>query len=98
MIESRGLDPLLREATIPCGSNSEHTDNHLDLDLLAEKFVALGCDIDDIPFLFDVLELAKEKELSATQKRTLSAPASQGQASRRNNSCMKRDWQDLKFL
>ena len=69
LIESRGLDPLLREATIPCGSNSEHTDNHLDLDLLAEKFVALGCDIDDIPFLFDVLELAKEKELSATQKK-----------------------------
>jgi AraC-like DNA-binding protein len=57
LIESNDLNVLLREATIPGGNDSDHSDDQLDLDLLAEKFVALGCDIDDIPFLFDVLEL-----------------------------------------
>ncbi len=35
----------------------------MNLELLEEKLVALGCDVDDIPFLFDVLELCKDKEL-----------------------------------
>jgi hypothetical protein len=64
LIESSDLNALLREATIPGGNDSDHSEGQLDLDLLAEKFVALGCDVDDIPFLFDVLELTKEKELS----------------------------------
>jgi len=99
LIESNDLNALLREATIPGGNDLDHSEDQLDLDLLADKFVALGCDVDDIPFLFDVLELTKGKELSATRKKiTLSVPASQGQASRRNNSCIKRDRQDLKFL
>ena len=99
LIESSDLNALLREATVPGGNDSDHSEDQLDLDLLEEKLVALGCDVDDIPFLFDVLELTKGKELSATRKKiTLSVPASQGQASRRNNSCIKRDRQDLKFL
>jgi hypothetical protein len=99
LIESNDLNFLLREATVPGGNDSDHSEDQLDLDLLEEKLVALGCDVDDIPFLFDVLELTKGKELSATRKKiTLSVPASQGQASRRNNSCIKRDRQDLKFL
>jgi hypothetical protein len=99
LIESNDLNVLLREATVPGGNDSDHSEDQLDLDLLEEKLVALGCDVDDIPFLFDVLELTKGKELSATRKKiTLSVPASQGQASRRNNSCIKRDRQDLKFL
>jgi chromosome segregation ATPase len=65
LIESSDLNALLREATFPCGNDSEHPEAQLDLDLLAEKFVALGCDINDIPFLFDVLELIKDKELVA---------------------------------
>lgn len=64
LIESSDLDALLREATISGGNESEHIEDQFDLDLLAEKFVALGCDVDDVPFLFDVLELTKEKELS----------------------------------
>jgi hypothetical protein len=99
LIESNDLNVLLREATVPGGNDSDHSEDQLDLDLLADKFVALGCDVDDIPFLFDVLELTKRKELSAPRKKiTLSVPASQGQVSRRNNSCIKRDRQDLKFL
>ena len=90
LIESNDLNALLREATVIDSNDSDHSEDQLDLDLLAEKFVALGCDVDDIPFLFDVLELTKEKELSATRKKTLSVPASQGQASRRNNSCIKK--------
>ena len=65
LIESSDLNALCREATIPGGNDSEHPEARLDLDLLAEKFVALGCDINDIPFLFDVLELIKDKELVA---------------------------------
>ena len=57
LIESSDLNVLLREATIPGGNDSDHSEDQLDLDLLAKKFVALGCDVDDIPFLFDVLEL-----------------------------------------
>ena len=64
LIESSDLNALLREATIAGGDDSDHPEDQLDLDLLAEKFVALGCDVDDVPFLFDVLELTKEKELS----------------------------------
>ncbi len=63
LIESSDLDALLREATISGGNESEHTEDQFDLNLLAEKLVAHGCDVDDIPFLFDVLELTKEKEL-----------------------------------
>ena len=99
LIESNDLNVLLREATVPGGNDSDHSEDQLDLDLLEEKLVALGCDVDDIPFLFDVLELTKGKELSAPRKKiTLSVPARQGQVSRRNNSCIKRDRQDLKFL
>ena len=90
LIESSDLNALLREATIPGGNDSDHPEAQLDLELLEEKLVALGCDVDDIPFLFDVLELTKEKELSAPRKKILSIPASQGQASRRNNSCIKK--------
>jgi hypothetical protein len=99
LIESNDLNALLREATIPGGNDLDHSEDQLDLDLLADKFVALGCDVDDIPFLFDVLELTKRKELSAPRKKiTLSVPASQGQVSRRNNSRIKRDRQDQNFI
>ena len=64
LIESNDLNVLLREATVPGGNDSDHSEDQLDLDLLEEKLVALGCDVDDIPFLFDVLELTKGKELS----------------------------------
>jgi len=64
LIESSDLNSLLREATIPRGNHSDHSEDQLDLDLLAEKFVALGCDADDISFLFGVLELTKKEELS----------------------------------
>jgi hypothetical protein len=98
LIESSDLNALLREATVTGSNDSDHSEDQLDLDLLADKFVALGCDVDDIPFLFDVLELTKGKELSAPRKKiTLSVPARQGQVSRRNNSCIKRDRQDQKF-
>jgi hypothetical protein len=63
LIESSGLNALLRVATIPGGSDSDHSEDQLDLDLLADKFVALGCDTDDISFLFDMLELTMRKEL-----------------------------------
>ena len=99
LIESNDLNVLLREATVPGGNDSDHSEDQLDLDLLEEKLVALGCDVDDIPFLFDVLELTKGKELSAPRKKiTLSVPASQGQVSRRNNSRIKRDRQDQNFI
>ena len=62
LIESRGLDALLKEASIPGWNNLKHPDNHLDLELLEEKLIALGCDAADIPFLFNVLELTKGKE------------------------------------
>ena len=65
LIESSDLNALLREATVPGRNDSDHSEDQLDLDLLADKFVALGCDVDDIPFLFGVLELTKGKELSA---------------------------------
>jgi hypothetical protein len=64
LIESRGLDALLKEASIPGSNHSKHPEDHLDLELLEEKLLALGCDVDDVPFLFDVLELTKAKELS----------------------------------
>jgi len=64
LIESRGLDALLKEASIPGHNDSKHPEDHLDLELLEEKLLALGCDVDDVPFLFDVLELTKAKELS----------------------------------
>jgi len=57
LIESSDLSALLREAAIPVGRDSDHSEDQLDFDLLADKFVALGCDADDISFLFDVLEL-----------------------------------------
>jgi hypothetical protein len=98
LIESSDLSALLREAAIPVGRDSDHSEDQLDFDLLADKFVALGCDINDILFLFDVFELTKRKELSAPRKIFLSTPAIHSQASRRNNSCIKRDWQDQNFL
>jgi len=57
LIESNDLNTLLRDSTITGKNDSDHSEDQLDLDLLAEKFVALGCDVDDVPFLFDVLEL-----------------------------------------
>lgn len=98
LIESRGLDALLKEATITGKNDSGQSEDQLDLDLLAEKFVALGCDADDVPFLFDVLELIKRKELSAPRKIILSTPAFQTKTSRRNNSRIKRDRQDQNFI
>ena len=64
LIESIDLDALLKEATIPGRNDSKHPEARLNHKLLEEKLVTLGCDVDDIPFLFDVLELTKEKELS----------------------------------
>jgi len=98
LIESSDLNALCREATIPGGNDSEHPEARLDLDLLADKFVALGCDAYDVPFLFDVLELIKRKELSAPRKIILSTPAFQAKTSRRNNSRIKRDRQDQNFI
>ena len=97
LIESIDLDALLNEATIPSPNDSKHPEAQPNPELLEEKLVALGCDVDDIPFLFDVLELSKVKGLSASGKKAiLSVPAIQGQASRRNNSCIKRDRRSLK--
>jgi DNA-binding winged helix-turn-helix (wHTH) protein len=67
LIESRGLDALLKEASIPGHNDSKHPEDHLDLELLEEKLMALGCDAADIPFLFNVLELTKGKKLSPLQ-------------------------------
>jgi DNA-binding winged helix-turn-helix (wHTH) protein len=67
LIESSDLGALLKEVSIPGGNNSKHPENHLDLELLEEKLMALGCDAADIPFLLDVLELTKGKELSPLQ-------------------------------
>jgi hypothetical protein len=98
LIESSDLSALLREATIPGKNDSGQSEDQLDLDLLADKFVALGCDVDDVPFLFDVLELIKRKELSAPRKIILSTPTFPTKASLRNNSRIKRDRQSQKFL
>ena len=98
LIESNDLNALLREATITGKNDSGQSEDQLDLDLLAEKFVALGCDADDVHFLFDVLELIKRKELSAPRKIILSTPAFQTKTSRRNNSRIKRDRQDQNFI
>jgi hypothetical protein len=98
LIESNDLNALLREATITGKNDSGQSEDQLDLDLLAEKFVALGCDAVDVPFLFDVLELIKRKELSAPRKIILSTLAFQTKTSRRNNSRIKRDRQDQNFI
>jgi len=66
LIESSDLDALLREATIPAGNNPGDSEGQLDLDLLAGKLVALGCNAVDIPHLLDVLELTNEKNLEAS--------------------------------
>jgi hypothetical protein len=63
LIESSDLDALLKEANVPGSNHSKHTEDQLDLELLEKKLVALGCDVNDIPFLFDVLELRNDKEL-----------------------------------
>jgi hypothetical protein len=91
LIESIGLDVLLKEASIPGHNDSKHPEDHLDLELLEEKLMALGCDVDDVPFLFDVLELTKEKEVRTRQLIALSAPSSRDQASPCNHSRIKRD-------
>jgi len=97
LIESIDIGVLLNEAIIPRRNDSEYPEARLNHKLLEEKLVALGCDVNDIPFLFDVLELSKAKRLSTSGKKViLSVPASQGQASRRNNSCIKRDLRSLK--
>lgn len=96
LIELGGLDALLKEASIPGRNNSKHPEAQLDLELLEEKLVALGCDVDEIPFLFDVLELTKEKELRARRLIALSAPSIRDQASRCNNSRIRRDLRDLR--
>ena len=98
LIESSDLNALLREATVPGRNDSDHSEDQLDLDLLAEKFVALGCDVDNVPFLFEVLELIKRKELSSPRKIILSTFAFQAKTSRCNNSRIKRDRQDQNFL
>ena len=66
LIESSDFNALLREATIPGGNDSDHPEAQLDLELLEEKLVALGCDVDDVPFLFDVLELNRVKCLEVS--------------------------------
>jgi hypothetical protein len=55
LIESSDLNTLLLEATVPGRNDSDHSEDQLDLDLLGEKFVALGCDAVVIPFLFGCL-------------------------------------------
>ena len=74
LIESSDLNALLRKASVPDRNNLDHSEDQLDLDLLADKFVALGCDINDIPFLCEVLELTKKKELSAPPKKFFFPP------------------------
>jgi hypothetical protein len=96
LIESRGLGALLKEAIIPDRNDSKHPEIQLDLELLEEKLVSLGCDVDDIPFLFDVLELTKEKELRARRLIVLSAPSIRDQSSRCNNSRIRRDPRNLR--
>jgi hypothetical protein len=98
LIESRGLDALLKEASIPGHNDSKHPEDHLDLELLEEKLLALGCDIYDVPFLFDVLELTKAKELRARRLIAISAPSIRDQASRCNNSRIRRDPRNLRDL
>jgi hypothetical protein len=98
LIESSDIDALLKEASIPGSNHSKHTKDHLDLDLLAGKFVALGCDAEDIPFLFDVLELTKQQELNARRLIAISAPSIRDQASRCNNSRIRRDPRNLRDL
>lgn len=91
LIESIDIGALLNEATIPGRNDSKHPEAQMDPELLAKKLEGLGCDANDIPFLLDVLEVTKQQELSAPRKLSLSASACQGQASRSNNSCVKRD-------
>jgi len=91
LIESIGLVALLKEASIPNRNDSKHPETQLNLELLEEKLVALGCDVDDVPFLFDVLELTKQQELNARRLIAISAPSSRDQASRFNNSRIRRD-------
>ena len=98
LIELSDLDALLKEATIPGRNASKHPEAQLNLKLFSKKLVALGCDTNDIPFLLDALKLTKENELGAPRKFTLSASASQGQASRRNNSRIKRNPRGLRDL
>jgi len=98
LIESNDLNALLREATITGKNDSGQSEDQLDLDLLAEKFVVLGCDAVDVPFLFDVLELIKRKELSAPRIIILSTPAFQTKTSRRNNFRIKRDRQGQNII
>jgi hypothetical protein len=64
LIESIDLDALLNEATIPSPNDSKHPEAQLNPELLEEKLVALGCDVDDIPFLVDLLGLSRVKGLS----------------------------------
>ena len=96
LIELGGLDALLKEASIPGRNNSKHPEAQLDLELLEEKLLALGYDADEIPFLFDVLELTKEKELRARRLIALPVPSVRDQASRCNNSRIRRDLRDLR--
>jgi hypothetical protein len=96
LIESIDLAALLNEATITGRNDSKHPEAQLNLELFTKKLVALGCDSNDIPFLLDALKLTKENELGAPRKFALSASVSQGQASRRNSSCIKRNPRGLR--
>lgn len=57
LIESSGLDALLSSATVSVTDEKDHPKDRLDLDLLAQKFLELGCEQVDIPFLFHALDL-----------------------------------------
>jgi hypothetical protein len=96
LIESSDLGALLKEAIISDRNDSKHPEIQLNLELLEDKLVSLGCDVDDIPFLFDVLELTKEKELRARRLIALSAPSIRDQSSRCNNSRTRRDPRNLR--
>lgn len=96
LIESIDLAALLNEATITGRNDSKHPEAQLNLELFIKKLVALGCDTNDIPFLLDALKLTKENELGAPRKFALSASVSQGQASRRNSSRIKRNPRGLR--
>jgi hypothetical protein len=96
LIESSDLDALLKEASVPGRNNSKQPEAQLDLALFTKKLITLGCDANDIPFLFDVLELTKEKELRARRLITLSAPSIRDQSSRCNKSRIRRDPRNLR--
>lgn len=98
LIESSDLGALLKEAIISDRNDSKHPEIQLNLELLEDKLVSLGCDVDDIPFLFDVLELTKAKELRARRLIAISAPSIRDQASRCNNSRIRRDPRNLRDL